>query len=207
MPRPWNEIDWSQPRPSVSELISSWPRLRWEPRTPESPALGAYLAEVARTHANGGYLLGQWRAVEYSDVAQWFISRNRLDEYELFRLLFTSDIVRRTLPDLAVPATLGSDVGGLQQHAAGALVLDGLWAHLITGGGAYHRFAGTAREAKTLAAAAVDALVGGRFEDFRVDITHDAWTPWFHDVAWDSTYVLTDLRNAQITVLCITDTD
>lgn len=89
MPRPWNEIDWSQPRPSVSELISSWPRLRWEPRTPESPALGAYLAEVARTHANGGYLLGQWRAVEYSDVAQWFISRNRLDEYELFRLLFT----------------------------------------------------------------------------------------------------------------------
>ncbi len=187
--------------------MSSWSSLRWVPRNPESPALTAYLAEVAHSHSNGRYLFGQWRAVEYSDVAQWFISRNRLDEYELFRLLFTSDVVRQTLPDLAVPAILGRDVGGLRQHPAGALVLDGLWAHLISGGGAYQRFAGTAREAKTLAAAAVDALVGDRFEDFRVDITHDAWTPWFHGVAWDSTYVLTDLRDAQITVLCITDTD
>jgi hypothetical protein len=58
-----------------------------------------------------------------------------------------------------------------------------------------------------MATAATDALMCGRFEDFRVDVSHDAWTPWFFDGAWDATYVLTDMRNAEVTVLCLTDTD
>jgi hypothetical protein len=97
--------------------------------------------------------------VEYSEVTQWFVSRNRFDEYELFRLLFDSDAFREALPALAVPQNLDRVAAGLEEQWAGSLMLDGAWAGLIVDGGAYERFRGTAREAKELAAGAVNALV------------------------------------------------
>lgn len=47
------------------------------------------------------------------------------------------------------------------------------------GGGAYKSFPGSAAQAKHLADDAVVALAGRRYEDFRLDQSHDAWTPWF----------------------------
>lgn len=207
MVRAWNDIDWEQPRPSLQQLIDSWVSLRWEARPLNKLAVDRYLAEIARTHVNGGYLIGRWKAVAYSDVTQWFISRNRLDEYELFRELFSSQVFNEQLPELLVPEELERVPAGLKEQWSGALTLDGAWAGKIVSGGAYESFDGTAAEAKRLAAAAADALIEDRFEDFRVDVTHEAWTPWFADVAWDTTYVLTDMRNAELTVLCVTDTD
>jgi hypothetical protein len=32
------------------------------------------------------------------------------------------------------------------------------------------------------------------------------WTPWFCDIAWDSTYVLQDQRAKRFVLLCMTDT-
>lgn len=207
MVRAWNEIDWDVPRPSSDEIVASWADLRWEARDLDEPALDRYLDALGSTRTNGGYLVGRWRAVACSDVTHWFASRNRLDEYELFRTLVVSSAFRSRLPDLKVPDDPGRVPGGLTEEWAGSLTLDGAWAGLLVEGGAYGRFAGTAREAKTIAAAATDALMGDRFEDFRVDVSHEAWTPWFADVAWDATYVLTDLRDAEVTVLCMTDTD
>jgi hypothetical protein len=76
--------------------------------------------------------------------------------------------------------------------------VDGVLVGVIVNGGAYERYRGPARDAKTLACAAVEALTQNRFEDFRVDVSHEAW---------DQTCVLTDTANAEITVLYITDTD
>ena len=50
-------------------------------------------------------------------------------------------------------------------------------------------------------------LIGRRYEDIRVDESFAAWTPWFFEIAWDHTLVLTDYARAEVTVLCITDTD
>lgn len=194
-------------RPSLDELIESWSHLRWESQDLKSPTLDHYLDALASTRTNGGYLIGQWKAVEYSEVTQWFASRNRLDEYELFRTLFVSPAFREHLPELAVPADLARVPAGLAEQWAGSLMLDGAWAGLLVSGGAYEAFEGSAREAKELASAATDALIDGRFEEFRVDVSHEAWTPWFAGVAWDTTYVLTDVRNAEVTVLCATDSD
>lgn len=207
MVRAWNDIDWEQPRPSLQQLIDSWALLRWEARALNKPDVDRYLAEIARTHIDGGYLIGRWKAVAYSDVTQWFISRNRLEEYELIRELFSSQIFNEQLPELLVPEKLERVPAGLKEQWSGSLMLDGAWAGKIISGGAYKSFDGTAAEAKRLATAATDALIEDRFEDVRVDVTHEAWTPWFADVAWDATYVLTDTRNAELTVLCVTDTD
>ncbi len=205
--RSWNDIDWEQPRPSLTELMDSWASLEWEPAPLNSSAVDTYLTEVRTTHINGGYLLGRWRATRYSDVTAWFAARNRLDEYEMHRLLFDSPIVRRDLSSLEIPAGLDRVPGGLKEVPGGALILDGVLATIIVQGGAYESFKGSAAEAKRLADEAVAALTQRRYEDFRVDQSFVPWTTWFSDVAWDHTLVLTDRRNAEMTVLCITDTD
>ncbi|GAA1241093.1 hypothetical protein [Oryzihumus leptocrescens] len=173
----------------------------------ESPSLDEYLAEVRRTHVNGGVLIGRWRAEHYSDVTAWFAARNRLEEYEMHRLLFDAQSVRSGLEELQIPADLARVPGSLSEIPGGALMLDGMLARVIVSGGAYHQFEGSAAEAKELAARVVDELIGRRYEDIRVDETFEPWTPWFFDIAWDCTLVLTDYARAEMTVLCITDTD
>lgn len=205
MPRPWNEIDWDEDRPGQKKLVASQKSITWEQVPLSDPGLDRYLDQVAATHSEGGYLIGRWRAVEYSDATAWFMSRNRLDEYDLLRIFFRSKVVRKGLAELQIPRKIKR--GLFEEQPAGALCLDGSLAGVIVHGGAYERFRGSAGEAKELAAAAVEALTQNRFEDFRVDVSEAAWTPWFHDIAWDHTFVLTDFANAELTVLCITDTD
>lgn len=204
--RTWNEIDWDQPRPSLQALIDSQQKIQWEPRLIESPPMERYLDQIRATHVNGGFLLGRWRATQYDDVTAWFAARNRLDEYEMHRLLFEHPTVRRDLVTLEIPPKLDRG-GGFKEVPGGALNLDGILATIIVQGGAYREFQGPAAQAKQLADEAVADLTGRRYEDFRLDQSNTAWTPWFYDVAWDYTLVLTDYRNAEMTVLCITDTD
>lgn len=205
--RPWDDIDWNEPRPSLEDLIGSWASVEWETVPLESSAIDAYLSQVRETHTNGGYLVGRWRAVQYSDVTAWFAARNRLEEYEMHRLLFDSPVVRRDLAALQIPGRLDRVPGALREVAGGALTLDGILATTIVQGGAYGAFRGPAAEAKRLADDAVADLTGRRYEDFRLDRTHEPWTPWFFDVAWDDTLVLTNYPKAEMTVLCLTDTD
>jgi hypothetical protein len=205
--RTWKDIDWDEARPSLEELIGSWVSLDWEQVPLNSPSVDRYLSQVRETHVNGGYLIGRWRAVRYSGVTAWFAARNRLEEYEMHRLLFDSPVVRRDLSPLEIPVRLDRVPGALKEIPGGALNLDGILATTIVHGGAYKSFQGAASEAKRLADQAVAELTGRRYEDFRLDRTHKPWTPWFFDVAWDDTLVLTDYRNAEMTVLCLTDTD
>jgi hypothetical protein len=156
---------------------------------------------------NGGVLVGRWRAERYNDVTAWFAARNRLDEYEMHRLLFDSQTVRWQLADLAIPASLDRVPGGLSEVPGGALMLDGMLARTIVSGGAYRAFQGPAILAKNLARRVVDEVFGSQLEDLRVDETFAPWTPWFFDVAWDQTLVVTDYARAEMTVLCFTDTD
>ncbi|MFI7585707.1 hypothetical protein ACIB24_01380 [Spongisporangium articulatum] len=205
--RPWNEIDWDQPRPSLRELIDSWPSITWEPSPIDHPAFDLYVDEVRAVYSNGGCLVGRWRATSYSDTTAWFMSRNRLDEYEMQRVLLDHPTVRDDLAELKIPAVLDRMPGGLEEQAGGSLLLDGLLARALTLGGAYDNYPGTAAAAKALAHEAVVALTEERYEDFRLDTTYLAWTPWFFDIAWDNTLVLTDMAKAEMTVICMTDTD
>lgn len=207
MPRPWNVIDWDEPRPALRELIASWQFVNWSPVPIESAALDEYLREVRRTHVNGGVLVGRWRAERYNHVTAWFAARNRLDEYEMHRLLFDSQPVRWQLEELQIPAALDRVPGGLLEVAGGALMLDGMLAHIIVSGGAYRAFDGPAIQAKHLSGRVIDEVFGPGLEHIRVDQTFAPWTPWFFDVAWDRTIVVTDYSPAEMTVLCFTDTD
>jgi hypothetical protein len=205
--RTWKDIDWDQPRPSLEELVHSWASIDWIPVPINSRAVDEYLSQVRSTHVNGDCLIGRWRAARYGDVTAWFAARNRLEEYEMHRVLFDNSVVREQLSALQIPTRLDRVPGALREVPGGALALDGILAMILVQGGAYRSFQGPAAQAKRLADSAVADLTGRRYEDFRLDRTHEPWTHWFFDVAWDDTLVLTDFRNAEMVVLCVTDTD
>jgi hypothetical protein len=143
VPLRWNDIDWDQARPSVEDVIASWPEIEWESSPVRLPAVDRYLEHVSSTHVNGGYLWGRWRARKYSDVTAWFASRNRFEEYELLRVLFDSAVVREDLRELHIPDQVGRRPGQLSEEWCGSLCLDGILAGVIVQGGAYEQFKGS----------------------------------------------------------------
>ncbi|MDX8053498.1 hypothetical protein SK571_29355 [Lentzea sp. BCCO 10_0798] len=205
MPRAWNDLRWDEECPGLVKLVASRKTIAWEQVPVSDPALDRYLEQVAAAYVNGGYLLSRWRAVEYSDTTTWYTARRQIDGYGLLRTFFGNEVVREGLAPLQLAPD--PDISSLEEPLAATLSLDGMLAWVLVNGGAHKAYEGPAREAKALAVTATEALTQNRFEDFHVHVSRDAWTPWFYDVAWDHTYVLTDLANAEITVLCITDTD
>lgn len=85
--------------------------------------------------------------------------------------------------------------------------MDGDLAAQLKWGGAYNSFDGTGADAKRLGLAFSTDIIGDRYDDFRVDHTHEAWSPWFFNVAWDHTWIITDKRHERVTLFCVTDTD
>lgn len=201
----WSVFDRDAPRPSLPELVESWRTVNWE-QVPILPsALDSYVAELRSLYANGDCLVARFRAVSYSNVTGWFVSRWMSEEYELLRLLFESQAFREAFPQLQAPERLDRVPGGLAREHV--LMLDGYLAQILVRGGAYTTFRGSAARAKDLATAGVDAVTGRRFEDFEVHVSQSPWTGWFCDVAWDQTIVVLDRRDAEVTVICATDTD
>ena len=96
--------------------------------------------------------------------------------------------------------------------ASGALQVghrcfNGQLAHRRYMGGAYSHPQGDGKAAKQLATRFCDALFEQRFSEVHFFGNYDAWTPWFHEIAWDWTAVLFDLRKRLIWILAVTDRD
>jgi hypothetical protein len=127
-------------------------------------------------------------------------------DYDFFQHFLGSEGVREALPELQIPARLGQDLG-FEESPEGTLILDGQIAATLVHGGAYLRFEGTAQQAKELGRAFVDALIGDRHTGFKVWRSYEAWTPWFFEISWDYSWVLLDVEHAEVTLLCVTDTD
>ena len=204
--RPWADIDWKAQRPQWEDIRRSHEQLAFRAYDVEHPAVTAMLAELRRTHDNGGALLKAFALEHDDDTLHWFASRNRFAEYEFFQAFLGSRAVRDALPELQVPEEVPRDLG-FEQSWSGTLTLDGELAATIVLGGAYERFKGTPTQAKALGAAFVDALVGERHAEFKVYRSFKPWSPWFFDVAWDGTWLLIDQGKDEVVLLCRTDTD
>lgn len=159
--------------------------------------------------ADGRYSeAGQWWVVWPLARAGWFPTSTKLLEYASFRELLSSEAVRTVLPELHVPDPFPvSSPPEFPASSCRTLTLDGELAATLWHGGAYHRFSGSAAEAKQLASSAVYELIQDRHEDFRVFYSDEAWTSWFLDIAWDRTWLLIDDSRLEATLLCLTDSD
>ena len=86
-------------------------------------------------------------------------------------------------------------------------LLDGRFAHSLHQGGAYWTPKENGRPAKTLAVAICESMFGLRYGEIALAESHNAWTPWFHGIAWDLTEVVFDRRLRRLWIFALTDTD
>lgn len=201
--RPWTEIDWDAERPSPADVQGSRRRISFEPVVVDRPATSRLVDVFRSSRTNGGALVATFAVREVDATAHWLLSRNRFEELGFLELLLTSDALAAALPEL----------GGVDEEPAAGfeeshpLLWDGQLAGALTWRGSHGRFPGSAADAKRLGREVSDEVIGGRYEEFRLDLSHEYWAEWFGAVAWDETWVLTDARQQQVTLLCVTDTD
>lgn len=202
----WTDIDWLAGKPDGFRIKQSHERVRYERRPLREPAVDAVVAELDRSHANGGALVARFGVVEEDAAFRWYATRDRFTEWDFFRHFLGSPAVREALPELGIPDRLKGDLK-FARCWAGTLALDGELAAMMVGGGAYERFRGTHTEAKRLGTAFVDAVVGERHGEFRVYRSHAAWAGWFFEIGVATTTIVIDLGRAESLLLCVTDTD
>lgn len=198
-------IAWEADRPDEDALLLSWGRVGYGFVPVDSPAVDEYLLRVREVYTHGDALLARFRITGDDETLRWFAARNRLDEYDFFRHFLGSEPVGQALPQLRLPQVVRHVPFG--QSITGLLTLDGELAAVLVLGGGHKRFTGPAKEAKRLAAACVTELTGDRYEDFLIYICRAAWAPWFRGRYWDATWLLVDRRDAEVTLLCVTDED
>jgi hypothetical protein len=168
--------------------------------------LSEFLRLLATTRANGNTYVHRFRWM--GDRTDWFRTGTNLSAFETFRGLLESEAARKAMPDILEPSPFPtSRPPNFAQVPGGVLGLDGDLAALLVLGGAYERFRGPHRAAKDIAREAVHDLIEDRYEDFLLYHSEEPWSSWFFDVAWDQTWILVDKREAEVTVICTTDTD
>lgn len=198
----WVESDQDAAVPGLDALVASVRDIRFVPGT-VGPELLALAERLQSLLVNGGVVVTTVH-VEADDVAAWFIARNHVSTYGLIEHLLGSDAV---VDEAAALGVRDARAASRTFTESAALHLDGDLALALVQGGAYARFAGPWVEAKRLAQDVCQELFGDRFEDVRVDRSDAAWSPWFHGVAWDQSWVVTDKRHQRMTLICLTDTD
>lgn len=178
-------------------------------------SLTKVLESLRESHSNGGALFASFRVGE-SQIFDWFASRNRLAEFEILTSLLRREKVRDQLPELQISevATSGVDSQACSISTAegfkmdSSFLFDGHLAQALYAGGAYDsKSRPDGKQAKQLALAVCDDLFEQRFSEISFFNNYDAWTPWFHGIAWDWTAVLFDRRTRRLSLLAVTDTD
>jgi hypothetical protein len=195
--------DWKQPRPTFSDVQEMCGRIELTSVNPRVQVLEEFIAQVRKSHDNGGAHLALFD-VGSDHVFDWFASRNRLTDEELLDTLLTHPSVQRALPELFL-APHERVTSGLAWYDE--FLLDGTLARILYNGGAYSKSQGDGRREKALALSVCEGMFGLRFGEVSCYISHDPWTSWFKDVAWDVTAVVFDRRKRKLWILTITDTD
>jgi hypothetical protein len=200
---PMLEPNWRQERPSSTDVQKMWKELQITQEPFPHPAIDNVLRHLRATHTNGGAEFAQFKVSEHPTL-HWFGARNRLDEIDFFDRFLSSSPVSSALPALKIDA---SGVSGAGFEWGDTLTLDGEIAQVLVQGGAYEKYAGTAREAKEIAGRFCVAVFGERFTEVQVYKSYKPWSDWFYDVAWDATWLGFDKRHVKVWLLCVTDTD
>ena len=209
------EPDWNQPKPTWQDAQLMCARVPLAPLMVESTVIDDVLARLRVSHSNGGAVLASIQ-VGANDTFDWFASRNRLLEFDVLRSLLRRESIRDALPELMIPieepSTGESDTCEIVKARGfefdNPFLFDGQLAARLFTGGAYGASQNIeAKAAKQLAMGFCDAVFQQRYGDVSLFSSYDAWTPWFHGIAWDWTAILFDRRDRRLSILAVTDTD
>ncbi|MCA9176210.1 MAG: hypothetical protein KDB14_17105 [Planctomycetales bacterium] len=163
----------------------------------------ARLVEVLQaTHVNGGAVCV---SLEPADASAWeTLEFSDLPTLEQLLQLACHPAMRDAAPDLQIPERVECTE---DWQLTNPLAMEGDLAYQLLMGGAYDSFEGGLEEARSLARAFIDSLLDDRVLQASAAWCHAPWTPWFADVAWDTTYLIRDMEARRFTLLAITDSD
>ncbi|MGN6626233.1 MAG: hypothetical protein ACTHLN_06410 [Tepidisphaeraceae bacterium] len=197
-------LDSNQPRPetTVASIDATWRNLSIEHCEGIGPAAESFLDAIRKTNSNGGAFFERFR-LESNSTIDWFMCRNRWDYIEFPSRFLRSPAVARALPDVC-KAPIAEDFDFASE---GAFTLSGELAQMLWMGGAYVKHEAGPGHAFNLAEDFRRELYGDRFDEVLVLRSYKAWSSWFFDVAWDTTWLIVDKRHRIVSVLCRTDTD
>jgi hypothetical protein len=196
------KLDWNQERPTLKEAQAIWSSSVFIPIEDQSELIREFITAVDAVFVNGGAAFASFSVADDHQL-DWFISRNRYDEIHFFEHLLTSDAFRKALPQLLSPEVMQP----IKWEWSNPYVLGGDLAHVLMAGGAYEKFLGSGHDAKLLGERTCRSLFGERYEDIHLVKTHEPWSSWFSDIAWDYTWIGVDTLYRKVWVICATDTD
>jgi hypothetical protein len=182
----------------------AWEEVAYRVEKPDDPPVTEFLTALGRVFVNGGALLRSFRARNKAAFDDALRHDFRGIDHVL-RAFLTRPSVVASLPELRIVLPLARPPEFRRISAFG---MEGDLTHALLAGGAYERFPGTVNEARASSRGLMEALFG---EDLhRIGLAGGSptpWTPWFHDIAWDATFVVQDRRARRFVLLCMTDTD
>jgi len=180
-----------------------WGDVEYELVPTDDLPLRAVAQVLQASHVNGGAILRVFQPT--SDAAFDAAARSDLQGTDhLFRCFLEARSVREAIPELRIPYPLTP----MPKHTwYGTYEFEGAVTHLLLVGGVYKSAGLSEEQARSMSRAFVDALVGNARLQTSVYRISGAWTEWFFDIAWDSTFVVYQPVARRWALFCVTDTD
>jgi hypothetical protein len=183
------------------------PLSRWSALSLRELTLPAAVEEfrtaLTEQYANGSTIVALYEANDPTEF------RACLRLQPIISPLFQWELLRN--PALTSLAVFDSEnyeiVACANWNREGPFHLSASFASALYYGGAYGSMRPDYERALRLAQAARDSLWGNNYDSLYAWSCYDSWSGWFHDVAWDWTFLAIDLGTARIACLFATDTD
>jgi hypothetical protein len=167
------------------------------------PRINALLDALRKTHVNGGVAFAGFAVHGIGYRHQWYLCHRK--GFVLHAAAFIeSPAVRAALPELRLGESAPEEPAW---YYSGPYTLDGELTETLLDSGSYGRYAGPPKEMKRLAEAFCDALFGDRYLSVQIFRSNKCWTPWFVGEIWDRSWLILDLFQDRVWLLCVTDED
>lgn len=187
--------------PQFQDRKKMWETLDVRPVTAVCNPRKEYLEALAGVYLNGKVVHQAFR-IGHDAVFQWYWSRNQLKEMFFFDKFMALGQVKRALGVEDIIDELNQKFEWLSP-----LLMPGHMAWALDSGGAYERPKMSALQIRNMADAAVDGMIDGKYENSLFFLSNAPWASFFMDVAWDHTWVLTQIEERIVHIILATDTD
>jgi hypothetical protein len=176
-----------------------WAEVQYEEVKINDSRLESYLTTLRKLYANGQVLLYCFQPVDIAIFDEAQHQDRQGFEYLLASFMNNPSVVAN-LEDIK----LRTKTVSLPKHdILSSFEMEGSLTHLLLRGGAYINFPHE-EEARKLSRAFMESLGHDHSQVFRIT---GAWTYWFFDIAWDTTFIVFNSVQRKWWWLCMTDTD
>src|SRR5437868_472977 len=177
----------------------SWEDVVYAVEPLEGQPITELLSTFRQIYVNGGVVLRSFRAT--NEASFDYALRNDCRGIDhVFQTFLACPSVVPSVPELKIQLPLDRPP---QFRWMSAFGVEADLTDMLLVGGAYERFRGTVNEARMLTRRFMEALFGEELHRVgRAGGSPTPWTPWFFDLAWDSTFLVQDQQAKRFVLLC-----